>query len=63
MYLKTIELMHWLNLSVMGNQFRVYEVYVSSYLTAGKKPMHLFWGVWILFFNFLVKLVYQTEQA
>ena len=65
-YLQTIELMHRWNLLVGGNQFRVSNslwdicVILSN---CRQKRMDLFWEVWILFFNFLVKLGYQGEQV
>ena len=66
MYLKTIELMHWLNLSVRVNQFRIsnslWDICVIS-SKCRQKRMHFFWEAWILFFNFLVKLGYQAKQA
>ena len=58
--------MHYLNLSVTGNQFSV-----SNYLwdiclvlfNCRQKRTHLFWEVWILFINFLVnvRLIYFRE--
>ena len=56
-YLKTIELMHYLNLSVTGNRFRVWN---SSWdicvvlFNCRQKRMNLFWEIWILTFIFLV---------
>ena len=57
---------HCLNLYVMGSQFKC-----SNFLwdicfnlsNCRQKLMHLFWVVWILYFNFFVRFGYQAEHA
>ena len=65
-YLKILELMLWLNLSVTGNQFRVSNSLCDICATLSNSRqtgMHLCWEVWILLFKTLFKLGYRIEQT
>ena len=65
-YLKIIEFMDWLNLSLTGNPLRVWNSFLEIWVilsSCRQYQMYLFSVVWILFFIFWVRLGYQADDA
>ena len=64
--MKTIEFMDWLYLSLIGNQLRVSNSFLETWviLSSWKQyQVHLFCVIWILFFILWVRLGYQADNT